>query len=156
MRASRLLLVTITGAVAIGASALALHLSPAAPASMPAPLFQGADIDSATLRLFERSCQDCHSQRTNWPWYGRLPPASWLLQRDVDEARSHLDLSHWDNYPPDQRRVLLSAIGVAARAGVMPPQRYLLLHPESRLSPAERQRLYEWTRAEKARLTREK
>jgi hypothetical protein len=25
--------------------------------------------------ILERSCYDCHSNETNWPWYGCIPSA---------------------------------------------------------------------------------
>jgi hypothetical protein len=53
--------------------------------------------DSArVLQVFERACQNCHSERTQWPLYSYLPLVSWALEKDVAEARQHLDLSHWD------------------------------------------------------------
>jgi hypothetical protein len=75
-----------------------------------------------------------------------------LVARDVQQARSHMNLSQWQDYSTDDRLRLLSAIGSAARNHVMPPQRYLLLHPEARLSDLERQQLYRWTRTERSRL----
>ena len=150
MRRSKALLATALGVVAIGASALTHRPSPRAPDQ--SPLLRGARIDPVTLGIVERSCQNCHSERTEWPWYSHLPPASWLLHRDVAQARNRMNLSRWDGYTPAEQQALLSAIGGAARTGVMPPRRYTVLHPSSVLSPQERETLYRWTRAERSRL----
>jgi cytochrome c len=72
-----------------------------------------------------------------------------LLERDVSQARSRINLSRWDEYSPEQQALILSEIGVAARTGVMPPARYTLLHPDARLSSEERQAIYAWSRAER-------
>ena len=48
-----------------------------------------------TRELFFRACKDCHSNQTEWPWYSSVAPASWLVQRDVDEGRSHFNVSEW-------------------------------------------------------------
>jgi hypothetical protein len=133
--------VTLTG--------LALHIEPP-PYSKP--LFQGAQIDTPTLALFQRACQNCHSQNTQWPWYSRIPPASWMIRKDVYEARRHVDFSNWNSYFPEQREDLLTRIGLAARTGRMPLPRYTLLHREAVLATQERQQIYEWSRAEKKRL----
>jgi hypothetical protein len=77
---------------------------------------------------------------------------SWLLAHDVQQARSHMNVSHWQDYSTDDRVRLLSAIGSAIRNREMPPQRYLLLHPEARLSDGERQQIYAWTRNERRRI----
>ena len=112
-------------------------------------ILQGAHIDPATLGIIQRSCQNCHSEQTEWPWYSRIAPGSWLLERDVSQARSRFNLSRWTGYTPEQQASILSAIGVAARTGVMPPSRYTLLHPDARLSSEERQEIYAWSKAER-------
>jgi Haem-binding domain len=122
------------------------------PPSNNQTLFNGAQIDPETLAIVQRACQNCHSQNTEWPWYSHVAPVSWLIARDVQQARSHMNLSQWQDYSTDDRLPLLSAIGSAARNRVMPPQRYLFLHPEARLSDMERQQLYRWTRTERSRL----
>jgi hypothetical protein len=116
-------------------------------------IFREAQIDPETLAIVQRACQNCHSQNTKWPWYGHVAPVSWLLAHDVQQARSHMNLSQWQNYLTDDRLRLLSAVGSAVRNRAMPPQRYLLLHPEARLSNGERQQIYSWTRNERRRLT---
>jgi hypothetical protein len=63
-----------------------------------------------------------------------------------------MNLSQWQDYSTDDRLRLLSEIGSAVRNGAMPVQRYVLLHPEARLSDMERQQIYHWTRTERSRL----
>jgi len=153
MRLSKFLLATALAAAAVAASALAFRPpGNAGPHRVASPLFGGAQIDATTLGIVERACQNCHSERTEWPWYSHIPPASWLLHRDVVHARDRFNLTRWEGYSPLEKQALLSAIGAAARTGVMPPSRYTLLHPESKLSRPERERLYLWTRAERLRL----
>jgi hypothetical protein len=134
--------VTLTG--------LALHIEP--PPAHAKPLFQGAQIDGPTLALFQRACQNCHSENTQWPWYSRIPPASWMIGKDVYEARRHVNFSNWNSYPPEEREDFLTRIGLAARTGRMPLPRYTLLHREAVLASQERLQIYEWSRAEKKRL----
>ena len=117
-------------------------------------IFRETQIDPETLAIVQRACQNCHSQNTTWPWYSHVAPVSWLLARDVQQARAHMNLSQWQNYSGSDRLRLLSAIGSAVRNREMPPQRYLLLHPEARLSDGERQQIYRWTRSERRRLGR--
>src|SRR5689334_11681349 len=50
------------------------------------------------VAVLDRSCRDCHSNDTVWPWYSRLAPVSWLLYRDVTEGRRHLNLSEFGTY----------------------------------------------------------
>ena len=137
--------------VAVGGSLLHPFGTPNVPRSSQT-ILSGAQIDPETLAILQRACQNCHSQKTEWPWYSHVAPISWLLSRDVQQARAHMNLSQWQGYSAEDRLRLLSEIGSAVRNGKMPLQRYLFLHPEARLTDAERQQIYRWTRAERSRL----
>ncbi|MEO8369385.1 MAG: heme-binding domain-containing protein [Candidatus Solibacter sp.] len=117
-----------------------------------APLLSNAAIDAANLELIQRSCASCHSDRGQLPWYGHVAPTSWLVEKDVNQARAHLNFSHWPAYATQERITLLSAIGAVLRTNAMPPQRYTALHRDAALSDSERQALYEWTQEERRRL----
>ncbi len=58
----------------------------------------------------ERACQNCHSQRTEWPLYSHLPLVSWAIEKDVAEARQRLDFSRWNEYSNEEKRDLLARI----------------------------------------------
>ncbi|MCA9970854.1 MAG: heme-binding domain-containing protein [Anaerolineales bacterium] len=88
-----------------------------------------------TRALAQRACYDCHSNEVDWtPWYTNVAPASWLVQRDVEEGREHLNFSEWDQ--GGRPRELEEVVEVIAE-GEMPPLQYLVAHPEARLSDAE-------------------
>jgi hypothetical protein len=63
-----------------------------------------------------------------------------------------MNLSRWQDYSPDDHLRLLSEIGSAVKNREMPVQRYLFLHPEARLTDAEREQIYRWTRTERSRI----
>lgn len=117
-----------------------------------APLLDSAAIDAANLERIQRSCASCHSDRVQWPWYGYVAPVSWLVEKDVHQARAQLNFSHWPAYTTQERITLLSTIGAVLRTNAMPPQRYAALHRDAVLSDSERQALYEWTKKERRRL----
>lgn len=101
-----------------------------------------AGIDS----LLRRSCYDCHSDETRWPFYARVAPASWLLTGDVRHGRSNLDFSRWSVDPkreptPRQRFQWMCR---DVRRGIMPPRLYLIMHPGARLTEAETNSLCAW------------
>ena len=93
--------------------------------------------DSPTTRtLAQRACFDCHSNETRWPWYSHVAPSSWLVQSDVDEGRQELNFSEFQKPFKEAREA-----GQTVRDQTMPPRSYLLVHPEARLSAAEREQL---------------
>ena len=104
-----------------------------------------------TLALAQRACFDCHSNQTNWPWYDKLPVSSWISVLDVVRGRNHLNFSEWGT-PRAQGeggeggregggREGGRGVARAIENGSMPPNAYLLLHPEARLTDAEKQQL---------------
>jgi hypothetical protein len=103
---------------------------------MPAP--------PAVKAILERSCYDCHSHETEWPWYARVAPASWKMAYDVSQARGELNFSTWKAYRPDKRARLLEDVVEEVDEGHMPPWSYRLLHPGARLSDSERDALRSW------------
>jgi hypothetical protein len=95
--------------------------------------------------VLERSCYDCHSHATRWPWYARVAPASWLLAYDVSEGREHLNFSTWNRYDAEERAENLDEIDEMVSEGEMPPWFYLPLHVEASLSQADKATLRAWT-----------
>ena len=87
-----------------------------------------------TRELFYRACADCHSNETRWPWYSKLPVASTLIVHDVNEGRDKFNISVRDMGEADDA-------AEAVLEGEMPLKIYTLMHPEARLSDAERQLL---------------
>ena len=92
-----------------------------------------AGTASGLVAVLDRSCRDCHSNGTVWPWYTQVAPVSWLMAYGVTAGRKAVNFSEWTSYPPQLQRALLSASCQDASAGKMPGS-YTLLHPEMRLS----------------------
>ena len=92
----------------------------------------------------KRSCYDCHSNQTQWPWYSHVAPFSWAVARDIELGRRQLNFSEWGDYYPATRRRKLQWMGRALQQEVMPPLSYRLIHPSSRLSPQDRAQLERW------------
>lgn len=89
-----------------------------------------------TRALAKRACFDCHSNETVWPWYAKVAPMSWLVVYDVRHGRAEYNFSDWDAGDMSGRKT-----DEAIRSGKMPLPRYLLLHPEARLTDTEKTEL---------------
>lgn len=101
------------------------------------PVTQAVTWDSPrTEQLFTDACGACHSNLTDWPWDSYVAPASWLVQRDVDEGRGILNVSEWDRPQAGAEEA-----GEAVTEGEMPPLQYKIMHSSARLSDSERQEL---------------
>ena len=146
----------ITAAAAFGT----LQLLPGPPHINPV-LQPGASIEEqlhpprGVLAVLQRSCENCHSSRTEWPLYSRIAPVSWTIARDVEKARRAMNLSEWGTRiaPKPYRAIgLLTASCAGLQSGRMPKPGYVLLHPEARVSPAEIVDFCEWSHAEVRRI----
>jgi hypothetical protein len=103
--------------------------------------------------IFDRSCNDCHSQKTRWPWYSNVAPVSWLVISDVNDARSMMNFSQWGSDDKDKQSRRLRDMCEQVQDGKMPLSIYTPLHPGSKLSADDVKTLCDWANAERARLS---
>ncbi len=94
-----------------------------------------------------RSCNDCHSHQSVWPWYSNVAPISWLLAYDVRHGRAALNLSEWSAYPASEQKDLLTEICTEVSDSDMPGIPYVWVHPQSKLSDAEMKSVCRWAAA---------
>ncbi len=95
--------------------------------------------------IFDRSCRDCHSNDTRWPWYSSLAPVSWMLASHVNAGRDRMNYSEWTAYDPDDQDKFLSGMCTLTKKGRMPLPSYLWLHRGARLSDADVKTLCAWS-----------
>lgn len=91
-------------------------------------------VDPKVAAIFDRSCADCHSNKTIWPWYSNVAPVSWFVIDHVNHGRSHLNFSEWGSYSKEEQADLLRDICGEVKRGTMPLSSYTPLHPGSEVS----------------------
>jgi hypothetical protein len=101
-------------------------------------------------KLLERSCMDCHSNRTHWTWYSYIVPVSWYIQHHVEEGRKKMNFSEWSARRDSAGRVIhsandLEAVCDSVSKGDMPFRSYTFLHQSAVLSQDEKNAICEWT-----------
>lgn len=122
--------------VLIGIFVLVQFLPFGKPANNP-PVTQEPVWDSPeTRQLAAQACFDCHSNETDWPWYSRIAPVSWLIANDVKEGRRALNFSEWGRSQEEG-----DDLAEVIFEGEMPPSYYIILNPDANLSGAEKQAL---------------
>ena len=124
------------------------------------PSFSNPPIDPAhELRapaevqsIIDRSCNDCHTNRTRYPWYSRISPVSWWLKDHIDEGRGELNFSEFGTYAPKKAAHKMEEICEMVEKGEMPLREYTWGHWGARLSEADKQTLCTWSKGERARI----
>jgi cytochrome c len=128
---------------ALFASFALARIHPFGDAGLQAPRGPRSTIQAAhemppELRaILVEKCANCHSNQPNAPLYSQFAPVSWLLERDVTEARKAMNLSEWDSYSADKRQTLLAQIIHETKTGAMPPLQYRMIHWRSRITDAD-------------------
>ncbi|HJU57001.1 MAG TPA: heme-binding domain-containing protein [Pyrinomonadaceae bacterium] len=144
-------------AIALGVVFAALQL--VRPARTNPPVDQSrtlqahARVPPEVASILDRSCNDCHSHQTRWPWYSNVAPISWFVINHVNEGRDELNFSDWAQYSEDDRPFLLKKICREVQSGAMPLRSYLRLHHEAELSSEDVTLLCDWADAESRRLS---
>lgn len=123
---------------------------------------QSQSIDAHTqlspevTAILDRSCRDCHSNKTVWPWYSNMAPLSWWVIDHVNHGRTHLNYSEWGKLDRDKQDRRLREICDEVMSGNMPLPSYLPMHPAAKLFEPDKKTLCDWTEKERERLSKMK
>jgi hypothetical protein len=108
------------------------------------PVESDFDGTLAVKQVLEKSCYDCHSNETIWPWYSYVAPVSWLVASDVSEARQVFSFSDWGSMSPEKQARIAEAAWDEVEKGDMPLSQYLLMHSDAKLTDADKAILHDW------------
>lgn len=102
--------------------------------------------------IMKRSCNDCHTNTTVYPWYSQISPVSWWLKGHINDGRSELNFSQWGTYQPKRKSKKLEEICEQLKEKEMPLPSYTWTHSDAILSAEESKALCDWATAEKAKI----
>jgi hypothetical protein len=122
------------------------------------PVTQAETLEAATQvpenvqAILKRSCNDCHTNDTFYPWYSKIQPSAWFLKGHIDDGRRHLNFSTWNTLETRRKKRKLEEICEQVEGKFMPLPSYLWVHWSAKLSDEEGKLLCDWATAEKVRL----
>ena len=94
--------------------------------------------------ILKRSCNDCHTNNTIYPWYMNIQPVGWWMQWHVNEGKSHLNFSEFATYAAKRQHHKLEELIEMVRDGSMPLHSYLWAHGDAKLSKEDTTTLISW------------
>jgi hypothetical protein len=103
------------------------------------------NVPTQISSLLKRSCNDCHSNETAYPWYSRIAPLSWEMSEHIILGREELNFSEWKSYSKKKQVRKLKQMCSEVREGEMPFYQYLWLHRDAVLSPEDKSSLCDWS-----------
>jgi len=103
-------------------------------------------VPAEVKQVLDKSCNDCHSNNTYYPWYSNIQPIGWWLQYHVNEGKHELNFNEFASYPAKKQDHKLEESVETVNEGEMPLSSYTLVHTEAKLSPQEKQILINWAK----------
>lgn len=151
--------ILLWGVTALGAAGLGIQFVPVQRTNPPLDPARAVeahlDIAPPVRAILDRSCHDCHSNQTQWPWYSYIAPASWMVTKDVIKAREIMNFSEWSEQAGvklEKAVGLLMASCTDVTVGRMPKPEYVFLHSRAALNEADVKHFCQWTAKEGGRL----
>lgn len=122
------------------------------PVSQVETLEATAKVPKDVQAILNRSCKDCHSNETVFPWYSNVAPVSWSVVDHIRVGREELNFSEWGTYSQRKKERKLEEICEEAEEGEMPHYQYLWVHWDAALTKNDVRVLCEWTKNERLKL----
>jgi Haem-binding domain len=107
-------------------------------------------VPTEVSNILTVACNDCHTNKTVYPWYSNIQPVAWWMNGHVQDGKRHLNLSTFLSRPIAFQNHKLEEIIEMVKEKEMPlsSYTYLGLHPEANLSDEQRQILTTWAQTQ--------
>lgn len=98
--------------------------------------------------ILSKSCYDCHSNQTVYPWYSKVAPVSWLVAKDIREARDEMNFSEWAELSKRKKIKMLNELAEEVEEKKMPLKIYTVVHRDAILTDEEISIIKSWTKSQ--------
>ncbi|RFS15943.1 heme-binding domain-containing protein [Emticicia sp. C21] len=107
-------------------------------------------IPANVNHLLEVACNDCHSNKTTYPWYSEIQPEASWLNAHVNGGKYHLNFSTFTLLPIAIQNHKFEEIieMIEDKEMPLPSYTYLGMHKEANLSDEERKAIIDWAKAQ--------
>jgi len=101
-------------------------------------------IPHSVQEILKKSCYDCHSNQTNYPWYNKIQPIAWFLEDHIDDAKRDLNFSEFGAYSDRRKKSKLGSILNQIEKNKMPLDSYTFIHKDAILTKQMKSELTRW------------
>ncbi|MBS1729418.1 MAG: heme-binding domain-containing protein [Bacteroidetes bacterium] len=95
-------------------------------------------------QILSRSCNDCHSNNTQYPWYAEIQPVAWYLADHIKDGKDELNFSEFGSYRIARQNKKMKECIKELKEGEMPLKSYTLIHTSSKISETDKQAIISW------------
>ncbi len=112
------------------------------------------ELPNEVDQIFAVSCYDCHSNKTEYPWYYNVQPVAWWLNNHIVDGKRHLNFSQFARIPIAFQNKKFKEIAEQVEKKEMPIESYtyLGLHSGANLTDEQRQTVADWAKDQMAYL----
>ncbi|MBN8854169.1 MAG: cytochrome C [Sphingobacteriales bacterium 50-39] len=101
-------------------------------------------VPDTVRAILQRSCYDCHSNNTVYPWYNKIQPVAWWLSSHIKDGKRELNFSEFASYPPAKQAKKLKNTVKEVKGEGMPLDSYLWIHKDAKLEQGQKDTLIQW------------
>lgn len=101
-------------------------------------------------KILKVACNDCHTNKTEYPWYTNIQPFAWFLDYHIVDGKKHYNLSTFTKMPIAVQNHKLEETIETVEEKEMPLPSYTNfgLHKEANLTDEQRRTLIRWAKAQ--------
>ena len=109
-------------------------------------------VPEEVSRILQVACNDCHSNKTEYPWYANFQPTAWWLDEHVQDGKRHLNFSNFTQLPIAVQNHKFEEVAETVEKKEMPLESYTYmgLHADANLTEQQRTVLIDWARSQMA------
>jgi len=104
-------------------------------------------VPDSVQSILRRSCYDCHSNNTVYPWYAEVEPVGWWLNSHIENGKRHVNYDEYASYRPIRQFIRFRDLIEQIKRDEMPLPSYLIIHRYAKLTPVEKDLLVQWSTA---------
>ncbi len=102
------------------------------------------NVPKSVETVLRTSCYDCHSNKTDYPWYSNIQPVRFFMDSHINEGKEELNFNEFGNYSKRKQNSKLKAMSKQIKLNEMPLASYTLIHKNAVLSVSQKQELMNW------------
>lgn len=97
--------------------------------------------------VLKKSCYDCHSNQTEYPWYTYIQPLGLWMDSHIRKGNDELNFDEFAVYSKRRQLSKLKSISESIEDGSMPLSSYTFIHQKARLSKNEKALILDWVKS---------
>ncbi len=101
-------------------------------------------VPTEVKTILAKACNDCHSNKTEYPWYANIQPVAFWLNDHVVDGKRHMNFNEFNKYRIAKQYKKLEECIDEVKEGEMPLESYTMIHKNAILTEEEKTTLTNW------------